>query len=56
MLPVFAAMGAKVAFNSALPKMRSIKGINILNEKRLNNMDKLINKVYSAIWPLYSLI
>jgi hypothetical protein len=32
--------------NALLPKIRSIKGINMLSEKRLNKMDKLINKVY----------
>jgi hypothetical protein len=31
--------------NSSLPKIKSMKGINILKENRLKMMDKEINKV-----------
>jgi hypothetical protein len=32
-----------------LPKIRSIKGISILKEKRLKRIDKLIKRVYKPM-------
>jgi hypothetical protein len=46
MLPVFTVAAFATPVNSLLPKIKSIKGINKLREKRLKMIERLINRVY----------
>jgi hypothetical protein len=45
-LPAPAVACLTTPVSSVLPKMRSIKGINILKEKRLNIIERVINTEY----------